>query len=140
MLIFRFLPNGIYLNALELGVDGLAKEMYDIIKDSQRYYDFFKWHGYYTFHDTGADGYRESVCAFCALLNDKPKIYNKTHVYKNITGWWDVPYVDEFPNTARPNYTTPWLTNQDIESPLEPEEVTESSFFLNIINFFLDNA
>lgn len=83
----RFLPDGIYLDALKLGVERLAKEMNDIIKDPPRYYEFFKWHGYYSFQDTADDNYRGSICAFCAFLNSESELYKKT-VYTDIKYWW----------------------------------------------------
>lgn len=63
--------------------------MNDIILDPQRYFDFFKWHGYYSFHETAKDKYRQTVCEFCAFLNSyKRKNIRKT--YKDIGKWWNV--------------------------------------------------
>lgn len=139
-IFFRFLPYGIYLDALKLGVEGLAKEMNDIINSPRRYYDFFKWHDYYSFHDAGADDYRESVCAFCAFLNtDAYTQRYKKSVYNNILGWWNVKKPEEFPNSPYPISTT-ILTTEKLEkdsenSPsLELEQVTTSSLLSNIID------
>lgn len=82
---------------MDSGVEELAKEIVDIIEDPQRYYDFFKWRNYYTFQDAGADDYRESVCAFCAFLNNWAK-RNETRIYKNITQWWNAAYPALLPN------------------------------------------
>lgn len=84
---FRFLPDGIYLHAQKLGVKKLAREMYDIINDPPRYYDYFKWHGYYSFHDSADDDHLH-VCAFCAFLNDRLRSYKRT-VYRKIAYWWN---------------------------------------------------
>lgn len=84
------MPNGIYLNALTLGVQELAKEMNDIILEPRRYYDFFKWHGYYTFQHTADDEYRDAVCGLCAVLNNKTR-KEQRRVYSNITEWWNSP-------------------------------------------------
>lgn len=62
--------------------------MSDIINDPPRYYDFFKWHGYYSFYDTAENGNRYSVCKLCAYLNDEERRYKRT-VYKSITLWWN---------------------------------------------------
>lgn len=86
------MPHGIYLDALKLGVEKLAKEMNDIINDPPRYYDFFKWHNYYSFHDTADNDYRESVCSLCAFLNSDSRMYKRT-VYKNIKFWWRHPFM-----------------------------------------------
>lgn len=82
------MPEGIYLNANKLGVRKLAKEMNDIILDPQRYFNFFKWHGYYSFHKTGKDNNHDAVCRFCALLNNKTRRNERT-VYKHMSKWWN---------------------------------------------------
>lgn len=92
------MPDGIYLNALTLGVKGLAKEMNDIILNPQRYYDFFKWHRYYTFHQTADDEYHFQVCGLCAMLNNKTRREQRT-VHRYITEWWNsegLPYTATF--------------------------------------------
>lgn len=90
------MPDGIYLNALTLGVKGLAKEMNDIIHNPRRYFDFFKWHGHYTFHATSDDEYHYEICGLCATLNNKTRSEQRT-VYSNITAWWNC---DGLPNSA----------------------------------------
>lgn len=67
----------------------LAKEMNDIILDPQRYFDFFKWHGYYSFHATANDKYRQTVCELCAFLNSYRR-KNLRKAYKDIDKWWNV--------------------------------------------------
>lgn len=99
---FRFMPDGIYLDALKLGVEKLAKEMNDIINHPPRYYDLFKWHAYYSYHPTADDNYRKSVCAFCAYLNNNAKSYKKT-VYTNVKQWWKASSEDDtIPEDALP--------------------------------------
>lgn len=63
------MPDGIYLNAKTLGVEKAAKEINDAISNPQRYLDFFKWHGYYSFHNSDDYQYYNSICELCALLN-----------------------------------------------------------------------
>lgn len=82
------MPEGIYLDANKLGVQRLAKEMNDIIRNPQRYFNFFKWHGYYSFHESSKDKYHNAVCGFCALLNNKTRRNERT-VYKYISKWWN---------------------------------------------------
>lgn len=128
--IFRFLPDGSYLNALELGVKGLAKEMVNIINNTRRYSDFFKWRNYYTVHDAAANDYRESVCAFCAHLNDNRK-KNKTQVYENITAWWNSTFPEIFPI----NETTTLKTEEIVDISVE---ITTSNVFSNLLDLFFD--
>lgn len=81
--------------------------MKDIIDDLPRYYDFFKWHGYYSFYDSADNNYRETVCAFCAFLNNEVRVYKKTE-YINIKYWWRHPVEDDtLPEGSVPNYTLP---------------------------------
>lgn len=82
------MPDEIYLNARELGARGLAKEMNDIIRDPLKYNNYFKWHGYYSFHDSEEENYHDAVCGFCALLNNKARRDQRT-AYKTITKWWN---------------------------------------------------
>lgn len=86
----RFMPDGMYLNARELGPKNLAKEMNDIIKDKRKYYNFFKWYRYYSFHETSEGAYTEELCRFCAMINTMRQ-RNVTKVYKDIANWWNGP-------------------------------------------------
>lgn len=80
------MPKEIYIDARESGARELAKQMIDIINDKERYYDFFRWHGYYSFHDPADNLYDDTVCGLCALLNDQ----TRQRVYTHITDWWNV--------------------------------------------------
>lgn len=84
------MPDGIYLNAKTQEVEEVAEQMNDIIHNPQKYYDLFKWHSYYSFHDTDDDQYRDAVCGFCALLNNRT-LKAQRKVYTNITEWWNSP-------------------------------------------------
>lgn len=89
VIFFRFLPEGIYLDAQKLGEVELAKEMNDIILNPQRYFNFFKWRSYYSFHATTNNKYRETVCELCAFLNNRKQTNLRTE-YKDIGKWWNV--------------------------------------------------
>lgn len=80
------MPDGIYLNALQLGPVRLAKRMFDIISDRKAYHSMYKWHKYYSYHDPFESPDSNGFCAFCALLNDEQKRKEKK-VYKNIVKW-----------------------------------------------------
>lgn len=81
------MPEGMYLNANDLEVENLAKIMNESIHDKKKYYDFFRWHRYYSIHDPRESPDSDEICSFCAFLNDKSQI-NKKSVYMNITQFW----------------------------------------------------
>lgn len=84
------MPHGIYLNARWLGVKKLAKKMNDIIHDHIRYYDFFKWHGYYSFHNIDDDLQHDVVCGLCALLNNKAHKGQRSLHKTTFSKFWNV--------------------------------------------------
>lgn len=92
------MPDGIYLNARLLQPEALAHQMSDIISNKNKYYNFFKWHRYYSFHETSHDNYRNEICTLCAILNNMRK-GNVTSVYMDIDQWWngspDIAHWDE---------------------------------------------
>ncbi|KAJ8729960.1 hypothetical protein PYW07_016998 [Mythimna separata] len=47
----RFMPDGIYLNARTVTEKELVKKMVDIINNKEKYYDFFRWHNHYSYHN-----------------------------------------------------------------------------------------
>lgn len=81
------MPQGIYLDANVMQPEELARKMYDIIQDENKYYNFFKWRRYYSFHSPRDSGDSDEVCAFCALLNTKERM-NRKSVYRSITRFW----------------------------------------------------
>lgn len=115
------MPKGIYLNAWTLGPKLLAQKMNTIINDKNKYYNFFKWHGYYTFHYTGEDNYHREVCGLCEFLNNRSPIIQR-RVFSNITQWWN-----EAP-TATTTETPMFVIAED-------EDNTLQGLLLRIINF-----
>lgn len=87
---FRFMPYESYINAKLFGPELLAKEMVDIINDKQRYIDYFRWHRYYSLHDTDESPETDVWCIFCKYLNDNLKL-NKTTVYPDLVRWYNEP-------------------------------------------------
>lgn len=65
----------------------LARIINDVIHDVDRYYNYFKWHRYYTIHEPNERADSDEICGFCAFLNDKEEM-RKTTIYKNITNFW----------------------------------------------------
>lgn len=82
------MPDGIYLDARKLGEVELARQMYHIINDKETYYDFFKWHRYYSFHGTEENADTDDFCVFCSTMNDLVQ-RNESSIYVNIAQWWN---------------------------------------------------
>lgn len=61
--------------------------MNDTIYNKDKYYDFFKWHRYYSFHDPSEFPETDEICALCTFLN-KERSTNKISVYENIYAFW----------------------------------------------------
>ncbi|KAI8436161.1 hypothetical protein MSG28_004250, partial [Choristoneura fumiferana] len=67
----RFMPDGIYLNARQLGPEALAKKMKHLIDNNDQYEDYFRWKKYYSFHNRNENAETDDYCGFCNLLNNK---------------------------------------------------------------------
>ncbi|XP_068631944.1 alpha-(1,3)-fucosyltransferase C-like [Battus philenor] len=86
----RFMPDGIYLNARELGAEKLADKMNELINDSVKYADYFRWKNHYTYHRRFESVETDDYCRFCSILNEEDLV-KKTSIYKNFRQWWDPP-------------------------------------------------
>lgn len=117
VLFYRFMPEGIYLDANVLEPDELAKRINEIIKDKNRYYEFFKWHEHYSFHFTGENLFNEELCRLCAFLNN---CRNQTSIFEFIAEWWNE---DQPP---WPTGTSP--TEDDLQNDIE-------RFLTNVLDF-----
>ncbi|XP_030024951.2 alpha-(1,3)-fucosyltransferase C [Manduca sexta] len=84
----RFMPDGIYLNAKELGAKDLAKQMSEIINDKERYYNFFKWHNHYSYHEVEEVPETDFHCKLCEKLNSK-EVTEGVNVYEHLRDWWN---------------------------------------------------
>lgn len=58
--------------------------MAEIIANRERYYEYFKWHRYYSFHSTEEYGFTDEICALCEVLNDKSE-----NIYVDFVTWWN---------------------------------------------------
>lgn len=85
---FRFMPDGIYLNANVLEEEEMARKMNELIRDKEKYYDYFKWHRYYSYYDATDSADTDPGCAFCAFMNNKTK-RSERRVYARFTQWWN---------------------------------------------------
>ncbi|XP_053607868.1 alpha-(1,3)-fucosyltransferase C-like [Plodia interpunctella] len=86
----RFMPDGIYINAMELRPKELAKKMDELIRDHKKYANYFKWQNHYSYHSRNESAETDDFCAFCKLLNDEEK-FKKKSVIGNFRKWWDSP-------------------------------------------------
>ncbi|XP_053607874.1 alpha-(1,3)-fucosyltransferase C-like [Plodia interpunctella] len=86
----RFMPDGMYLNARTLGPKQLALQMDSLIKNPDKYADYFRWKNHYSYHINHESPETDNVCSFCKLLNDEKKFSEKS-VVKNFRTWWDFP-------------------------------------------------
>lgn len=81
------MPKGIYLDANTLEPEELGRIINDTITNKEKYYDFFKWHGHYSFHDPTESADSDEVCALCAFLNDEKHGY-ESNVHTDIKDFW----------------------------------------------------
>ncbi|XP_022831231.1 alpha-(1,3)-fucosyltransferase C-like [Spodoptera litura] len=87
----RFMPDGMYLSAVDVPVKELAKKMANIILHKNAYYEFFKWHNHYSFHTDVDSVESDSYCRFCEAITNEEKL-KETSIYKDIGKWWS-PHV-----------------------------------------------
>ncbi|XP_050346009.1 alpha-(1,3)-fucosyltransferase C-like [Nymphalis io] len=87
----RFMPDGIYLNARELGPEKLALKMYELIKDPESYASFFRWKNHYSYYGRHESIETNDYCRFCSMLNEEDLV-TATSVYENFRSWWDPPH------------------------------------------------
>lgn len=91
-MFFRFLPDGIYIDACNLGPQQIAREINDAIINVQKYYEYFKWHSHYSFHNAYAKADTDGVCEFCASLNNATRI-SEISLITNFSTWWNISTV-----------------------------------------------
>lgn len=84
------MPEGIYLNARELGPALLAATMNELINDPDQYINFFKWKHHYSYHSRDENPGNNDYCEFCAMINDESRMRKET-VIQNFRDWWDMP-------------------------------------------------
>ncbi|CAD0199465.1 unnamed protein product [Chrysodeixis includens] len=84
----KFLPDGSYLNAKELGIYALAAKIDELIKNPDMYAEYFRWTNHYTYHKTIDSIETNEYCKMCEVLNDEEAVKNKT-VITEFTEWWE---------------------------------------------------
>ncbi|XP_050346006.1 alpha-(1,3)-fucosyltransferase C-like [Nymphalis io] len=86
----RFMPDGMYLNARELGAVKLAEKMNELIRNPDLYADYFRWRNHYSYHHKSESIETDDYCGFCSMLNEKDLV-QKITTYPNFRQWWDTP-------------------------------------------------
>lgn len=76
------------MDACALGPEKLARQMNHAIIVKRKYYEFFKWHGHYSFHSASERPNTNPICEFCALLNNVTKM-TTTSIHRNTSKWWN---------------------------------------------------
>lgn len=146
---FRFMPDGIYINAEKYNEDELAKLMNDAIQNKTKYYDYFKWHRYYSYHAAHESTETDPLCAFCAFLNDESN-RSKRRAYANFVKWWnedlhppnDTHNYIEFYGYNDPNiisyytYREPPTKSYNTETPSVLEEVGD--LVNSVVSYYFD--
>jgi hypothetical protein len=84
------MPDGIYLNAREMGVQRLAIKINELIQDKEQYANYFRWKKYYSYHGLHETPETNEYCRICALLNDEKKVLTTSFI-ENFKDWWDRP-------------------------------------------------
>ncbi|KAJ0172609.1 hypothetical protein K1T71_011748 [Dendrolimus kikuchii] len=85
----KYLPPNSYINAAKLGVDNLAYLMHLIIKNKERYFDYFNWRNHYIIKESTV----LDACILCELMNNPTWMEHKI-IHSNFRQWWN-PYYDE---------------------------------------------
>ncbi|XP_048482500.1 alpha-(1,3)-fucosyltransferase C-like [Plutella xylostella] len=86
----RFLPNGTYLNAMDLKPADIAAEMNRLIHNLTDYFDYFRWHNHYSYSNRGSHADSDPYCGLCTLLNDE-QFVTRRHTIEDFTHWWNGP-------------------------------------------------
>lgn len=139
------MPDGIYLNANEIGEEEMARKMNELIQNKEKYYDYFKWHRYYSYHDVSESADTDPFCKLCAFLNNMT-MRRERRVYASITQWWnedenkpsemvDPVFHYENADTIKKGYYMTYRSNRAPSTPSSLENVGE--FVNKIFNYYL---
>ncbi|XP_059060995.1 alpha-(1,3)-fucosyltransferase C-like [Achroia grisella] len=85
----QFLPPNSYINGLTMGEETLAKIMNDIVKNRERYYQFFKWKNHYTITESPV----LNLCSLCASLNNHVWLTHRMS-FSKFRKWWNPSYTN----------------------------------------------
>lgn len=58
------------------------------MKNFDNYYDYFRWHRYYSFRSPAEDAFTVEICDLCAVLNERRKSKTKS-IFPDVVNWWN---------------------------------------------------
>lgn len=87
-LIFRFMPDGTYLQVQTHNVKEIVKQMVDIINNKQKYFDYFRWTNHYSYHNGCEFPETDYYCEFCRKINDANLVAQRSTLH-NFKQWWN---------------------------------------------------
>ncbi|CAG4976310.1 unnamed protein product [Colias eurytheme] len=83
----RYLPPGSYIDTYKKTSSQIAEAMYNVIRNRELYYDFFRWKNHYIISkSSGLDG-----CALCELMNNPARLIQQ-YSYSSFRKWWNPKY------------------------------------------------
>lgn len=142
------MPDGVYLNGNFLNEEDIAAKINEAIQDKQKYYNYFRWHRYYTYQFIEDVGENDPLCEFCALLNNEAS-RNERRVYAGFTKWWNendnhkdmegiiVKYEDSAPHIKSfISYRQKKIEMAPDETPSALEGV--NNFVGDVLNYYFD--
>lgn len=142
------MPEGMYLDAIALGEEALARKMLEIILDKEKYYDYFRWHRYYSYHSLADSADTDTLCTFCAFLNNIT-MRSERRVYARFTDWWnqyeDVPKMTVNPifyyGNADPNVKSYFTRRKHkFETSVTPTVLQNVGQFVNhLYNYYFES-
>lgn len=75
--------------------------MYNTIKDPEKYFDYFRWHRYYSFQSPVESAFTIELCDLCAVLDERIKS-KSNNVFPDIVNWWNGNYTYNITSTESP--------------------------------------
>lgn len=127
------MPDGIYLNARSFVPEKLATEIVEIIHDKKKYYEYFKWHRYFSYSHC-REGH--NICELCAMLNNHTQ-RTATSVYMNFSLWWNE---SQSTNLFEPEDPSRRHSPKEIFGTHDRNTTTENWATQNSIKEFISNV
>lgn len=127
------MPDGIYINARSFVPEQLATEIINIIHNMNTYYEYFKWHRYFSYSHLKQS---HNICALCTMLNNET-LRTNTSIYMNFSLWWNE---NQPLNLFEPEVPDSAHTQTEIWDTHDKRTATEKETTQNSIKEFLSNV
>lgn len=128
------------MNGNILSEEEVAAKINGAIQNKQMYYDYFRWHRYYTYQSVDG-GVTDPLCAFCAFLNDN-SIRTQRRVYARIDKWWNEYRGQNKMEDFIVNYEESGAYIKSFvsyrEEKIASQPIATTSALENVNNFFVD--